>query len=208
MTALAHHVPTAPPLRRADFQRWRRRSRLIRTLRVALPAAIAAIFAALGGAVALSTMREPTSVASGQDEAIRLINPRFVGRDDKGRAFVLTAASAIRDPADYQRVMLDQPALVLDEAGPDQMRVGGRTGVYHEGTLKLQLNGGVRLSTANGAFDTAESLFDTKTGELVGSGPIQGSGPLGEIAAKSYSMTGKGDRLVFGGGVRARIDSK
>ncbi|MGA0605768.1 LPS export ABC transporter periplasmic protein LptC [Phenylobacterium sp. VNQ135] len=195
-----------PPARRADFERWRRRSRLIRLLRILLPALIVLIFLGLAGSVAWSTFRSQPRQTTGGDETIRLINPRFVGRDDKGRAFVLTADSAIRDRTDYQRVLLEKPALILDEGGPDQLRLNGAHGVFHEATGKLQLSGGVQMADPRNAFQTAASLFDTKTGELVGSGPIQGSGGLGEIEARSYGVYGKGDRMVFKGGVRARIE--
>ncbi len=207
----AAHTPHPEPLadpRRADFERWRRRSRLVRTLRVMLPAVIALIFAGLMGSVAWSTFNSQPRSAKAGDEPIRLTNPRFIGRDDKGRSFVLTAESAIRDRLDYQRVILQKPALVLDEGGPDQLRINGADGVFQENSGKLQLGGGVHLQDAKNAFDTATSLFDTKTGEVVGSGPIQGSGGLGEIRAESYSVQGKGERLVFKGGVKTRIESK
>jgi lipopolysaccharide export system protein LptC len=200
--------PPFPEHRRADFERWRRRSRLIRTLRVALPAAIALIFVGLIGSVAWSTFNAQPKSARAGDEPIRLMNPRFVGRDDKGRAFVLTAISAVRDPKDYQRVILQKPALVLDENGPDQMRINGAAGVFHEQTGKLELSNGVRMADAKNAFNTAASQFDTKTGEVVGSGPIQGAGGLGEIRAESYGVYGKGERMVFKGGVRTRLEPK
>ena len=207
----AAHTPHPEPLadpRRADFERWRRRSRLVRTLRVMLPAAIALIFVGLVGSVAWSTFNAQPRSAKAGDEPIRLTNPRFIGRDDKGRSFVLTAESAIRDRLDYQRVILKKPALVLDEKGPDEMRINGADGIFHEQNGKLELSNGVRMADSKNAFDTAASLFDTKTGEVVGSGPIQGAGGLGEIRADSYGVYGKGDRMVFKGGVRTRLEPK
>jgi lipopolysaccharide export system protein LptC len=198
----------AAPDRRADIQRWRRRSRLVRALRIALPASIFLILAGMAGAVAWNTFTTRPGEVADKDEAIRLVNPRFVGRDDKGRAFVLTAVSATRDPKEYTRVMLDKPALVLDEEGPDPLRITANAGVYHEDDRKLDLQGGVKLSGAQNMFETAASLFDTKTGELVGSGPIHGAGALGEITAKSYGVYGRGERLVFGGGVQGRFYTK
>ena len=88
------------------------------------------------------------------------------------------------------------------------VRVSSASGVYHEDTRKLELSGGVQLSGPKGAFQTAASLFDTKTGELVGSGPIQGSGSLGDISAKSYGVYDKGDRMVFKGGVHTVLNKK
>lgn len=210
MTAADAPLSAAAPAehRRADFERWRRRSRLIRTLRVVLPAVIALIFVGLVGSVAWSTSNAQPRSARAGDEPIRLTNPRFIGRDDKGRSFVLTADSAIRDPKDYQRVILKKPALLLDEKGPDEMRINGADGIFHEQTGKLELSNGVRMADAKNAFDTAASQFDTKTGEVVGSGPIQGAGGLGEIRADSYGVYGKGDRMVFKGGVRTRLETK
>lgn len=199
---------TLPEPRRADFERWRRRSRLIRTLRVALPALIVLIFAGLVGSVAWSTFNAVPKAAQGGDEPIRLVTPRFVGRDDKGRAFVLTAVSATRDPLDYQRVILKKPALVLDEDGPDMLRINGADGVFHEQDNKLELTGGVRMADTKNTFETASSLFDTKTGEVIGSGPIQGAGGLGEIRAESYGVYSKGERMVFKGGVKTRLETK
>jgi lipopolysaccharide export system protein LptC len=194
--------------RRAGVERWRRRSRTLRTLRIVVPVLIGLILAGMAGSVAWNAFKTRPQAEGDPDAPIRLINPRFLGRDDKGRAFVITAASATRHPREYQRVLLDKPALVLDEEGPDPMRISAASGVYHEGDRKLNLAGGVRVSGARGAFETAQSLFDTKTGELVGSGPIQGSGPLGEISAKSYAVYGKGERMVFKGGVTTRLQKK
>ena len=201
-------VISATPNLREQVLRWRRRSRAVRAMRILLPSVIGLILAGLAGAIAYNALTaEP--VQPGETAApIRLMNPRFIGRDDKGRAFVITAQSAVRDPRDYQRVMLDKPALVLDEQGPDPMRLTANRGVYHEGTSKLDLHGGVRLLGSKAAFDTASSLFDTRTGEVIGSGPIHGSGSLGEIRAKSYAVYGEGERVIFKGGVHTRLDQK
>ncbi|WP_372781705.1 LPS export ABC transporter periplasmic protein LptC [Phenylobacterium sp.] len=197
-----------PPARRASIQRWRRRSRVIAALRIILPGLIGLILAGLAATVAYNTFTAQPVAAGSSNEPIRLVNPRFVGRDDRGRPFVLIAATATRDPQDYQKVYLDKPALVLDDEGPDPLRITAAKGVYHEASRKLEVSGGVRLAGARGAFETAQSLFDTHTGELVGSGPIQGAGPLGQIDAKSYGVYDKGARMVFKGGVHTRLQPK
>jgi lipopolysaccharide export system protein LptC len=70
------------------------------------------------------------------------------------------------------------------------------------------VSGGVRMASSQQTFETADSQFDTKTGDLTGSGPIHGSGALGDITAKSYSVHDKGDRLIFEGKVHARLYPK
>jgi lipopolysaccharide export system protein LptC len=139
---------------------------------------------------------------------IRLVKPRFVGRDAKGRAFVLTAASAVRDEKDYQRVLLETPMLILDETGPHPARISAASGIYREDDGVLHLKGGVKLNGQDVNFKTATSVFNTATGEVEGEGEISGTGSAGEIIAKSYGVYDKGERMVFKGGVRARINSK
>ena len=197
----------AAPRRREPIQAWRRRSRVIRALRILFPALIGLIVVALAGSVVWNAVTTQPTAIGPADSPIRLVNPRFVGRDNKGRAFVLTAVTATRDPKDYQKVYLDRPALILDEEGPDPLKITAKAGLYHELTRKLEVSGGVRLSGAQTAFETAASMFDTKTGELVGSGAIQGAGPLGDITAKSYGVYDKGGRMVFKGGVHTRLNA-
>ncbi|MFC3068032.1 LPS export ABC transporter periplasmic protein LptC [Phenylobacterium soli] len=200
--------PNEATLRERNIERWRRRSRAVRVLRVAAPGLIAVIVLSLAGLVAFNALKPGAEPTQETNQPIRLMNPRFVGRDDKGRAFVVTAASATRDAQDYQKVYLDHPALVLDEQGPDPTRLVAKQGVFHENSGKLEVSGGVRMSSSQGAFETAASQFDTKTGELVGSGPVQGSGALGQIDAKSYGVYDKGERMVFQGGVHTRLNPK
>ena len=193
---------------RGDFQRWRRRSRLVRRLRVILPALIGLILLSMLGFVLQTTLLGRDSSRQEADAPIELVNPRFVGKDNKGRAFVLTAAAAVRDENDYQRVLLDRPALILDAEGVNPTRVTARSGVYNEDRQMLNLDGGVKMSGGDVTFDTVSSIFNTATGELEGQGQISGASQLGEITAKSYGVYDKGERLVFKGGVRGRIDSK
>jgi len=206
MSLAAVAAPAQPHGR--DFERWRRRSRLIRRLRVILPALIVLILASLAGFILHTTFLGRDAAPREADAPIQLVNPRFVGKDDKGRAFVLTAASAVRDENDYQRVLLDKPALILDAEGIDPTRVTAKSGVYREDRRVLNLDGGVTMTGQDTTFDTLSSIFNTATGELEGEGEISGSSSLGEITAKSYGVYDKGERLVFKGGVRGRIDSR
>jgi lipopolysaccharide export system protein LptC len=205
MTAAHHTDPET--LRRPDFAKWRAHSRMVRRLRILLPMVIGLILALMAGLVIYRTING-VAQATEANTPIQLVKPRFVGRDGKGRAFVLTAVTAVRDEKDYQRVILDRPTLILDEEGPSPMRVSAKSGVYREDDKVLNLAGGVMLNGAETNFQTASSVFNTATGELEGMGEIAGAGTLGEIIAKSYGVYDKGERIVFKGGVRARIDSK
>ncbi|HEX5378823.1 MAG TPA: LPS export ABC transporter periplasmic protein LptC [Phenylobacterium sp.] len=200
-------MPSARGPRREAFESWRRRSRLIRRLRLILPAAIAVILLSMAGSVIHATIVGSRVRPVDADAPIQMVNPRFVGRDNKGRAFVLTAKTATRDPRNYQRVLLDTPMLILDEEGERPVRVSAKAGVYREDAKVLNLEGDVKLNGGDINFSTASSVFNTATGELEGAGVIKGAGALGEIIAKSYGVYDKGERMVFKGGVHTRIES-
>lgn len=203
--------PNASPgggSRRVSIQRWRRRSRLIRVYRVVLPVMIGLILAGLAGSVAYNAFTSQRIPPGNANDPIRLVKPHFVGRDARGRPFVLTSVTATRDATDYQKVYLDRPTLTLDADGADPTHITGGAGVFHEDTSKLELSKGVRLSSARGAFDTATSLYDLRSGDLGGSDSVQGMGSLGQIQAKSYSVYDKGARMVFTGEVHTRLQPK
>jgi lipopolysaccharide export system protein LptC len=208
MTAVSDTQLPQGPSRRTSIQRWRRRSRVIAALRVLFPGLIGVILVALGASVAWTTLTAQRTPSGSASDPIRLVNPHFVGRDTHGRPFLLTSITATRDPNEYSKVYLDKPNLILDQDGADPLHIVGGSGIFHEDTGKLEVSHGVRLSGARGAFDTAQSVYDIKSGELVGSGPVQGLGSLGEIEAKSYGVYDKGARMEFEGAVHTRMQPK
>jgi len=208
MTAVSDIPLPRGPQRRTSIQRWRRRSRVIAALRVALPSLIGLILISLGASVAYNTLANQKPLPGRDSDPIRLVHPHFIGRDTRGRPFTLSSVTATRDPQDYNRVYLDKPNLVVDDDGTDPIHIVAGSGIFHEDTGKLEVSHGVRLSGARGAFDTAQSVYDIKSGELEGSGPIQGLGSLGEIQAKSYGVYDKGARMVFSGSVHSRLQPK
>ena len=166
------------------------------------------ILLVLAGYLVLAMFAAPRTRPVEADTPIQLVNPQFVGQDRKGRAFTLTAKTATRDASDYDRVILNQPVLLLRRDPGEPIRVSARTGDYNESDHLLKLTGDVRLNSGDISFATGASSFDTALGELVGDGAIQGVGSLGEINAKSYGVYDRGDRLVFGGGVSTRLEPR
>lgn len=193
--------------RRAEIARWRRRSRTVRALRILLPAIIALITVALVGVVVWRNIAELPVPQREARTAIRLVNARLVGRVKDGRSFEIGARQALRDENDYQSISLMEPVLVIGEGLPNEARMSARIGAYNERDKLLRLRGGVRIIDGKGhSFASQEAIIDTRTGDVVGQSQVQGDGPLGQLNAKSYSVEDKGDRLVFKGGVHARIE--
>lgn len=204
-----------PPLtdREEDAERvhramhaWRRRSQLIRFFRKALPAAIAVTVLALLGWVGIKQVMLGLENLRVRDDVVRMVNPRFYGQDEQGRAFVLGAREAQRGGG--EQIRLDDPMLRLGTAGGKPTEITAKKGLYDEENRSVRLTGDVKVNDAGSGFRfrTGEAKIDTRSGVISGNAPIQGQGPLGQISASSYAIYDEGARVVFKGGVRARLE--
>ena len=194
---------------RQALRRWRRRSRRVHLARVVLPAAMLALLATVGGQVAWRSFTAGDRHPGGDKAQIRMLSPRFYGQSSDGRPFVITARSAVRDEMDLKRVFLDAPTLTLGVGSPAPTRSTADRGVYREDTLLLKLIGNVRMDDGAGyRFASDEALVDTRNGNTTGETALQGEGPTGQVQSNAYSVYDKGDRIIFRGGVKTRIDRK
>lgn len=197
--------------RAAEMERWRSRSKRIVFARQALPWVMLAIVIAVGGWVGLRawlSARQSDVVAA--TNAIHMTNPKFYGRDEKGRSFQLTAGDAVRDAKNTSLITLNGPGMTLETAqGKAPMKVEGGKGVYREDSKQLQIEGGVKLQDGRGSqFSSETANVDTRAGVVSGEKSVSGSGPLGQITASSYAVHDGGARVVFSGGVRVHMDNK
>ena len=189
----------------AAMARWRKRSHMIRFFRRALPAAIATILLALLAWVVLQAIRSP-GPAENESVSIRMVNPRFRGLDDEGRAYVMAARTAARDSRDFHRVLLTGAFLSLDTRDGRPLTVRAERGVYHERSLVMVLEGKVHVEDPSGwVFDTERAVVETERNVISGDTPVQGVGPMGRIAGSSYVIYNRGERVVVRGNVRTTL---
>lgn len=195
------------PIATRDLDRWRRRSRVVRLARVVLPATIALVLLVVGGEVVWRSFNTAARAPSEAKTQIRMIAPRFYGQSDDGRSFMITARSAVRDDKSPQSVRLDAPTLTLGFDEPQPSRVTAKSGVYHQNTMQLALAGDVRIDDGGGyRFASEQSVVDTKSGTISGETAMMGEGPTGQVKSNAYTVYDKGDRVVFRGGVRTRLE--
>ena len=191
---------------RTHLQRWKRRSRTIAVLRKVLPAAIALLILGMASQVIWNSLAAKEGEAREQSAPIRMINPRFQGRDEQGRSFMIAAREARRDDKDLTKIVLDHPNVALAPETATPSRVSAASGVYTESDRILRLNGAVRIEDGDGyRFASDGAIVDTKAGTVVGAGSMIGDGPSGQMTADSYEVQDRGDRMIFKGGVRAVI---
>lgn len=187
--------------------RWRRRSRLIGFWRRALPFLIGAVVAIVIGMVGWQSWRNAQGRRADPDAATaRMVNPRFYGRDDQGRPFVLAAESATRDPENATRIILVKPQLTLGGEAERPVRVTARQGLFTEADQVVRLEGDVVMRREGEyEFRTGLAVIDGRTNLVSGRSPVEGTAPLGRISASAYAVHDRGERIVFSGGVSARL---
>ena len=207
----------APALRRLDpaadaarlqaaVRAWQRRSHLIRFLRRALPVVMVVTLLALAVTVLVQTFGRSSKPE--ETIAVRMVNPRFQGRDDRGRAFILSAQQAQRDARDFQRILLQGPILEL-QTKPDRppMRVTARSGVYLENSQVMTLEGDVRMAEPSGwRFATEQAVVDTRRDTITGNRPIAGIGPTQRISGSTYAIYNRGERVIIRGNVKSTVN--
>ena len=203
-------IPRAAPdttRRQQIAAQWRRRSRIIRVLRRALPALIILIGLSLAGWVIYNAVAWRFGPAQSGGVSIRMIKPKFYGRDSSNAPYVITADSAARDEIDLQRVEMTKPTFMQNVGAPTESTLRALVGVFREDTRILRLEKDLVVTDKRGYRFTADrAVVDTKTGSIEGESAIEGMGPLGRISASSYAVSPGGKQMFFRGNVHARIE--
>jgi lipopolysaccharide export system protein LptC len=208
MSAVARGLAAEDIQRRQRLmKRWRRHSIFIRTLRRLLPAiCVLSLLVLAGWATANALFWRLGVQTQASNLVIRMLKPNFQGRDLKGQPYNLTADSALRDDADAARIVLEAPIFTLGSSQASTV-VHARHGIYREDNRLLDLTGHVLLDDAQGYhFVTEHALIDTIQNNVDGDKPVEGHGPLGQIAASSYAIRSGGAHVYFTGHVKARIE--
>jgi lipopolysaccharide export system protein LptC len=181
------------------------RSRRIAFWRKALPWSMAIIVLAVVGWIGARSVVSYfiQRAASG---VIHMTNPRFYGRDEKGRSFLIAAREATRVPGQVDRIILDGPKLSLDLGKAKPAAASADKGVYQEKSRVLDLTGRVKFDDGAGnRFSSDKAVIDTKTWTIHGESRVVGEGAIGRIEASSYAITEDGKHALFRGGVKAHL---
>jgi lipopolysaccharide export system protein LptC len=190
-------------------RRLRGHTRLVHALRWVMPVGIVALLGLLAAFVAAEAMRSAHAGIKDVPTEIRMVNPHFVGRDDQGRSFNMSARQAAREDADMQRVDLVAPVMIMDMDGPRPKTLTADRGVYDESTRLLRLHGHVRIDdSAASTVATEDAVVDTKAGTVTGKSAIAANSPTGAVQAGSYTVDEHSQHVILRGGVHGQIKGR
>jgi lipopolysaccharide export system protein LptC len=205
--AVTHSVDfTWEPRRALTLKHARRRSRLVAALRRFFVAAAGASFAAVFvfmGLYAIEGGFNANQYAA--SEPLRMINPRFIGRTDRGGPYQISAEMAERARGEGQPIELIAP-VYRTEAGTIML---APRGIYDEMAKMLVFDGEVLFADSGGnRFTTPHMVVDLSAGTLAGRGGVTGAGPLGVVRAGAYELRDSDRALVLRGGVQGQIPDR
>ena len=190
------------------------RANLVRTLRFVLPGIAALLIGAVAAWPLLQSRigRIPLGFATITQDEIdqqRMINPRYVGVDDRNQPFTITANSATRIDPKGNLVELDQPKADMALKDGHWVALTATTGTFSQDAQLIQLVDSVSLFHDTGyEFHTRTAYVDVKAGTAYGQEPIQGQGPLGTLKAEGFRIFDKGERVVFTGHAHMVLQSQ
>ena len=201
---------TASPPRSAStaerMEAWRRRSQRVHFARRWLPRAGVALLVFTLVWMVVRAVIAIVVASDFQSGEVHMINPKFLGRDEKGRPYTVTAQDAVRDARRPDRMRMTLPVIVLENPGAPSTRMTARTGSLDQTIHTLVLAGDVVGDDGKGShFKSQHAVIDTDGGAVRGDSAVEGIGPLGRITASAYSISPHGDHIVFSGGVRSHV---
>ncbi|PHR62348.1 MAG: hypothetical protein COA47_04585 [Robiginitomaculum sp.] len=203
------------PRRRMTLAAARRRSILVKWLRAGFSLSALSIIGVVMVYILISANQPapvlpPPPVQVVVEDEVRMIQPRFTGHDDTGRPYVVVADSAVnRGESESEGVTdLVAPKLDTDPTRDDNATVSADRGVYDATNKVLDLYDKVQLGTNSGyVYETDHARFLIGEDRIVGDEAVSGVGPMGSIEADSYEIIKGGERVVFRGRVRTRIQA-
>jgi lipopolysaccharide export system protein LptC len=199
--------------RRQATQRWAEpgsaHDKLVRWTKILLPAAVGVLIAILmvaplGKSGDVSFILDKKKVENAP-ERMRVESARYVGADDKGQQFQITAQNALQRSSETPIVDINGmfAQLRLDR-GPVMM--AANQGRYNLDTQQMAIEGPIRVLGPDGyRLQTRDVTVNMKNRQLASKGPVAGQMRLGEFQAGQLHADLGERKVVLDGGARLKI---
>jgi lipopolysaccharide export system protein LptC len=212
------NAPRAPRLERLQTrqrttgEKAAAHSRLVRRLRIALPALALLLLAGL----LLNTRKDVADDAFLDDfkdlaalpDEYKMANPKFAGVNDEGRPYEITAREALQAPGEKQVVQLVEPRAVTQGQNEDSV-VTAHHGVFRSDSNLLDLSDAVTLQHRIGrdayVLTTPAATVAIREETVQSVAGVSGEGEAGTLQADRMRAYNAEGRVVFEGNVRMRI---
>jgi lipopolysaccharide export system protein LptC len=204
----------AATLQRERNQHWAepgsRHDTVVRTLKVALPAAVGVI-AAIFLTLPLADQPEVSFILDKKDvataaERMKIEAARYTGTDDRGQPFELSARRAVQQSSDIPVVDVQgmMARLGLRQGPATIQAIQGR---YDLDKQQVAITGPVRVSGPEGEqLLTRDVLVNLRERQVRSTGQISGRMPVGSFTASSLSADLGTRQVALTGGVSGEVE--
>lgn len=220
MTANAIEAPAAGwhASQRKDLERSvrsaGRHSRLVRVLRIGLPAAVVVAFGAYMGLSyfnpmeALARLPSVSGKLGVSGSKITMDAPKIAGIGRNQRAYQMTAETAVQDIKKPEELELKNLRAEIEMADSDILVVTAKTGTYYTKSDKVTLREHVVFTTAQGLnAKMREAVIDMKKGTLQSDQFVDFKLPSGRVQANGVEIEDNGEVVRFTRGVVFDLDA-
>ena len=183
-----------------------RHSRLVRRLRIALPAGVVgaiAVYVFLSFFNPLNALaRLPSIKLNISGTKITMEAPKLAGYTRDGRSYELTAAAAAQDLKRPHFIELKEIRANIELQDGALVNVTADAGVYDTKSEIVTLDRNVLVTASSGTeIRLAEARLDIRKGHIVSERPVEVLLPNGRIDANQLEVIENGDVVNFRGGV-------
>lgn len=188
-------------------------SRFVQRMKIALPAVAGVILLLVlllpqlrGDSdrfrVGVKNLKEITN------DTLSMINARYVGEDDQGHPYTLTAASAKERSTEDKAIDLVSPKADLTTNDGQWLKITATSGVYDRNQQILDLAGQVDVYQQQGyeMHSTAARIL-IKDHVATGDKPVTGKGSFGTIEAAGFAVRDNGAIVHFNGPAKLVLDN-
>lgn len=195
--------------RENEYQQALRHSKKVKFWKIAFPIMGVMMILALGGALALNSMKVPEVAVESitlDDGNLVMENPELNGFDKNKRPFNLTAAKAIQNVENPTQVELQDIKAELPMDETIRATVSAGNGFYDADAKTLILKQSVNLVTSNGmVVNLQDADVDIGNSTMKTDNPISATSPQADISSNTMRIEEGGNKMTFEGRVRMTL---
>ena len=189
------------------FRTALRHSRLVRLLRIGIPAfvVVGVLFVVLSVYV-LDPLRHLGKLPSigglvVSGTSITMQQPRLAGYTQDRRPYVVTARAATQDVTKPDTVQLLDLNATIEFKDAGKFELTARSGLFESKQDRLTLQDDILVNSANYQAKLSEAVVNVRTNHMVSEHPVEVTMKQGTVNANRLEVTNSGEVIRFEGGV-------
>ncbi len=193
------------------FYAARRHSRLVRVLRIAVPAAVAVMAVVVFLVTYFNPLRMlaklPINVGNlvVSGSKVTMQQPHLTGFTRDGRAYELSAEAAAQDMTKPDFVELHNIRAKLQMQDKSKAAMTALSGHYNSKDQMLRLERDININSATYSGHLTEALIDVQKGDVTSDKPVHVTFEQGTLDSHGLQIKNSGEVAIFSGGVSMTV---